>query len=58
VFVVSADDFTEQHLVANGASNLLVAVLGDKGQHARAALGVVGLPLGAAVEIEAIVEVA
>jgi enamine deaminase RidA (YjgF/YER057c/UK114 family) len=57
VFVASADDFTEQHLVANGASNLLVAVLGDKGQHARAALGVVGLPLGAAVEVEAIVEV-
>lgn len=57
VFVTSTDDFTEQHLVANGASNLFVAVLGDKGKHARAALGVVGLPLGAAVEIEAIVEV-
>jgi enamine deaminase RidA (YjgF/YER057c/UK114 family) len=57
VLVASSQDFTEQHLVANGASNLLVAVLGDKGKHARAAFGVVALPLGAAVEIEAIVEV-
>jgi len=57
VLVASAPTFTEQHLVANGASNLLVAVLGDKGKHARAAFGVVALPLGAAVEIEAIVEV-
>lgn len=57
VLVASAPSFTEQHLVANGASNLLVAVLGDKGKHARAAFGVVALPLGAAVEIEAIVEV-
>ena len=57
VLVCSHPDFIEQHLVANGASNLLVAVLGDKGKHARAAVGVTGLPLGAAVEIEAIVEV-
>jgi enamine deaminase RidA (YjgF/YER057c/UK114 family) len=57
VLVASAREFTDQHLVANGASNLLVAVLGDKGKHARAAFGVVALPLGAAVEIEAIVEV-
>jgi enamine deaminase RidA (YjgF/YER057c/UK114 family) len=57
VLVASASDFTDQHLVANGASNLLVAVLGEKGKHARAAFGVVALPLGAAVEIEAIVEV-
>jgi enamine deaminase RidA (YjgF/YER057c/UK114 family) len=57
VLVASAQDFTDQHLVANGASNLLVAVLGEKGKHARAAFGVVSLPLGAAVEIEAIVEV-
>jgi len=57
VLVASAPTFTEQHLVANGASNLLVAVLGDKGKHARAAFGVVALPLGAAVEIEAVVEV-
>ncbi len=46
-------EFTEQHLVANGASNLIVGVLGDKGKHARAAFGVAALPLGAAVEVEA-----
>ena len=57
VLVNSAPDFTEHHLVANGASNLLVGVLGDKGKHARAAFGVAALPLGAAVEIEAVVEV-
>jgi len=57
VLVASTPDFTEQHLVANGASNLLVTVLGDKGKHARAAFGVAALPLGAAVEIEAVVEV-
>lgn len=57
VLVASAPDFTEQHLVANGASNLLVGVFGDAGKHARAAFGVASLPLGAAVEIEAIIEV-
>ncbi|HZY67410.1 MAG TPA: RidA family protein [Devosia sp.] len=57
VLVASSPDFTEQHLVANGASNLLVGVLGDKGKHARAAFGVASLPLGAAVEVEAVVEV-
>lgn len=57
VFVASAPDFTDQHLVANGGSNLLIGVLGDKGKHARSAIGVIGLPRGAAVEIEAIVEV-
>jgi len=57
VLVASTPDFTEQHLVANGCSNLLVSVLGDKGKHARAAFGVAALPFGAAVEIEAIVEV-
>ncbi|KKB09498.1 RidA family protein [Devosia chinhatensis] len=57
VLVASAPDFTEQHLVANGASNLFVGVLGDKGKHARAAFGVVSLPLGAAVEIDAVIEV-
>jgi enamine deaminase RidA (YjgF/YER057c/UK114 family) len=57
-FVASAPDFTEQHLVANGGSNLLIGVLGDRGRHARSAVGVAGLPRGAAVEIEAIVEVA
>ncbi len=57
VLVASTAEFTEQHLVANGASNLLVGVLGDKGKHARAAFGVVALPLGAAVEIDAVIEV-
>lgn len=57
VFVASAPDFYEQHLVANGASNLIVGVLGDKGKHARSAIGMASLPLGAAVEIEGIVEV-
>lgn len=57
VLVASTPEFTEQHLVANGASNLLVAVLDDKGRHARAAFGVTALPFGAAVEIDAVVEV-
>ncbi len=57
VFVASTPDFQEHHLVANGASNLIVSVLGDKGKHARSALGLAALPLGAAVEVEAIVEV-
>jgi enamine deaminase RidA (YjgF/YER057c/UK114 family) len=56
-FVASTHDFTTQHLVTNGASDLLVAVLGDKGKHARSAVGVASLPLNAPVEIEAIVEV-
>jgi len=56
VLVASSPHFFEQHLVANGASNLLVGVLGDKGKHARAAFGVAALPLGAAVEVEAVVE--
>jgi len=57
VFVACTDDFTEHHLVANGASNMIGEVLGDKGKHARAAVGVPSLPLGAMVEIEAIVEI-
>jgi enamine deaminase RidA (YjgF/YER057c/UK114 family) len=57
VLVAATADFTEHHLVANGASELLVAALGDTGKHARAAFGVPSLPLGAAVEIDAIVEV-
>lgn len=56
-FVASAPDFTEQHLVVNGASDLLVAVLGDAGRHARAAVGMASLPLNAAVEVDAILEV-
>lgn len=57
VFVCSDPEFNEQHLVANGGSNLIIGVLGDKGKHARSAFGVAALPLGAAVEIEAIIEV-
>jgi len=57
VFVASTPDFFEHHLVANGASNLIVGVLGDRGKHARSAFGVAALPFGAAVEVEAIVEV-
>jgi enamine deaminase RidA (YjgF/YER057c/UK114 family) len=57
VFVASTAEFTEHHLVANGGSNLIVGVLGDVGKHARAAFGVAALPFGAAVEIEAVVEI-
>lgn len=56
-FVASASDFTEQHLVINGASNLLANVLGEAGKHARAAVGMAALPLNAAVEIDAILEI-
>ncbi|WP_159586455.1 MULTISPECIES: RidA family protein [Chelativorans] len=58
VFVASTPDFTEQHLVANGASDFLVAALGDAGRHARAAVGMASLPMNAPVEIEAIIEIA
>lgn len=58
VFVASTPDFGEQHLVANGASDLLAAVLGERGRHARAAVGTASLPLNAPVEVEAIVELA
>ena len=58
VFVASAPDFTAQPLVANGASEFIVEVFGDAGRHARSAVGVAALPRNAAVEVEAIVEVA
>ncbi|HEY9898113.1 MAG TPA: RidA family protein [Pantanalinema sp.] len=51
-FVASAEGFTGQPKVINGASDLLVEVLGDNGRHARAAVGVAELPMGAAVEVE------
>lgn len=57
-FVASAPDFTSQHLVINGASDLLVNVLGEAGKHARAAVGMAALPLNAAVEIDAMMEIA
>jgi enamine deaminase RidA (YjgF/YER057c/UK114 family) len=57
VFVASDPTFTDQHLVANGASELIVKLLDDKGRHARAAVGVPCLPLGASVEVEFTFEV-
>jgi enamine deaminase RidA (YjgF/YER057c/UK114 family) len=56
-FVNSIDSFTEQPKIINAASELLVKVFGEKGMHSRAAVSVNSLPLGAAVEIEAIFEV-
>jgi len=56
--VNSTPTFTEQHLVTNGCSELMVEVFGDSGQHARSAFGVAQLPMGACVEIELIAEVA
>ena len=55
--VNSTPDFTEQHLVTNGASELFGEVFGDKGAHARSAFGVAQIPMGACVEIELIAEV-
>jgi enamine deaminase RidA (YjgF/YER057c/UK114 family) len=57
VLVNSDPAFTEQHLVANGASELFEEVLGDAGRHARSAFGVAQIPLGSCVEIELIAEV-
>src|SRR4029078_9244246 len=57
VFVNSAPDFTDQPKVANGASELMQDVFGEAGRHARSAVGVPVLPLGVAVEVDAIVQV-
>ena len=57
VFVNSATGFTDQPKVANGASDLMVEVFGDHGKHARSAVGVSQLPMGVAVEVDAIFEV-
>lgn len=56
--VNSTSDYTEQHLVTNGASELLAEVFGERGTHARSAFGVAQIPLGACVEIELIAELA
>ncbi|OGQ26856.1 MAG: hypothetical protein A3I75_05060 [Deltaproteobacteria bacterium RIFCSPLOWO2_02_FULL_50_16] len=56
-FVASAIGFTDHHKIIDAASSLLVDIFGDAGKHARAAVGVVDLPLGAPVEIEMIVEI-
>lgn len=58
VLVNSTATYTEQHLVANGASELLIQVFGERGSHARSAFGVAQIPLGACVEIEMIAELA
>ena len=55
--VNSTPDFTEQHLVTNGASELIGQIFGTKGAHARSAFGVAQIPMGACVEIEMIVEI-
>ncbi len=57
VFVNSTADFTDQPSVANGASDLMVAIFGDAGKHARSAVGVGQLPRGVAVEVDAIFEI-
>jgi enamine deaminase RidA (YjgF/YER057c/UK114 family) len=54
-FVNSTPDFTDQPKVVNGASDLMFEVFGEQGRHARAAVGVPALPLGAAVEVDAVV---
>ena len=56
--VNSAPDFTEQHIVTNGCSELLSQVFGEAGKHARSAFGVAQIPLGCCVEIELIAELA
>jgi enamine deaminase RidA (YjgF/YER057c/UK114 family) len=55
VFVNSTEDFTDQPKVGNGASDLMVDIFGDAGKHARSAVGVPALPLGAAVEVDAVI---
>ena len=57
VFVASAPGFTDQPKVANGASDLMVAVFGDAGRHARTAVGVSELPLGVPVEVEVLAQI-
>lgn len=57
-YVNSTPDFTQQPQVINGASDLMVAIFGDKGRHSRAAVSVASLPLGVAVEIDCVAEIA
>lgn len=57
-FVAATPDFTDHPKVVNGASELMITALGPAGRHARSAVGVASLPLGAAVEVEAIFEIA
>jgi enamine deaminase RidA (YjgF/YER057c/UK114 family) len=57
-FIACAPEFAQHAAVMNGASDLIVEVLGDKGRHARTTVGVASLPLDASVEVEALIEVA
>ena len=57
-FIACTPDFTQHAAIMNGASDLMVEVFGDKGRHARTTIGVASLPLDAAVEVEALIEVA
>ncbi|KAB2907620.1 MAG: RidA family protein [Ignavibacteriales bacterium] len=57
VFVNSADGYSDQPKIANGASNLMVEIFGEKGKHTRSAVGVSGLPLDSPVEIEMIAKI-
>jgi enamine deaminase RidA (YjgF/YER057c/UK114 family) len=57
VYVASTPDFFEQHVVANGASDLLASVLGPAAAHARSAFGVASLPFGSPVEVDAVIAV-
>jgi enamine deaminase RidA (YjgF/YER057c/UK114 family) len=57
-FVNSAPGFTDQPAVVNGASDLMVEIFGDRGRHARSAIGVASLPFGVAVEVEGVFEIA
>lgn len=57
-FVAATADFADHPKVVNGASDLMVEVLGDKGRHTRAAVGVASLPMGSAVEVDAIIAIA
>lgn len=56
-FVASAPGFTDQPKIINGASDIMVQILGDAGRHTRSAVGVASLPMGAAVEIDAIIKI-
>jgi enamine deaminase RidA (YjgF/YER057c/UK114 family) len=58
VFVASTPTFTDQPKIANGASDLMVEIFGETGRHARSAVGVNVLPLGVAVEVDGIFEIA
>ena len=58
VFVASAPDFSDQPKVANGASDMMGEIFGEAGRHARSAVGVAALPLGVAVEIDAVIALA